>query len=134
MGYVVFQLFLQLYPAGIKKDQIREVSRRIGLKTWDKQPSPCLATRFPYDHPLTREDLARVAEGERLLKLSGLRIFRLRVHGDIVRIEVSFEQAGLILGDGKREALVSDLKKLGYRYVTLDLEGYRSGSMDEVFI
>lgn len=120
-----------LVEAELTKAQIREISRRIGLKTWDKPSSPCLATRFPYDHPLTRDDLVRVAKGEQLLRHSGLRIFRLRVHGDVVRIEVPFDQAGLILENGRREILVSDLKKLGYRYVTLDLEGYRSGSMDE---
>jgi uncharacterized protein len=120
-----------LEEAGMTKEEIRQASRSAGLPTWDKPSSPCLATRFPYGHRLTRGDLFRVGEGERLLSQSGLSDYRLRVHGDVARIELIPNQFGLILEGGKCETLVSKFKKLGYRYVTLDLEGFRSGSMDE---
>jgi uncharacterized protein len=120
-----------LHEAGLTKDQVREASRSAGLPTWDRPSSPCLATRFPYGQHLTRVDLARVAEGERLLRDAGLVDFRLRVHGNVARIESMPNKFGLILEGRKRETMVSDLKKLGYSYVTLDLEGFRSGSMDE---
>lgn len=120
-----------LREAGLTKDQIRQASRSAGLPTWNRPSLPCLATRFPYGHQLTSDDLVRVGKGEGLLRQVGLGDFRLRVHGDVVRIELMPSDYELVLDAKKREKLVSDLKKLGYRYITLDLEGFRSGSMDE---
>jgi uncharacterized protein len=120
-----------LEEAGLTKEEIRRASRTAGLPTWDKPSSPCLATRFAYGRRLTRDELLRVGEGERLLSQYGFIDFRLRVHGDVARVELIPDQFGLIFEGGKYKTLVSKFKKLGYRYVTLDLEGFRSGSMDE---
>ena len=120
-----------LKEAGLTKKSIRSLSRSDGLETWNKPSAPCLATRFPYDHPITEEDLKRVKEGESLLQGAGLKDLRLRVHGDVARIEVPGSMIGILTGEEKRQRLVAALKALGYRYVTVDLEGLRSGSMDE---
>ncbi len=120
-----------LREAGLAKKDVREAARKAGLLTWNKPSLPCLATRFPYGHQITREDLVRVGQGEAVLRKIGFTVFRLRVHGDVARIEVPVYQADLIMQKGMRDAVLSGLKKLGYRFITLDLEGFRSGSMDE---
>lgn len=120
-----------LREAGLTKVMIRQLSRSAGLDTWDRPSAPCLATRFPYDHPITGEDLEMVKEGESVLRQEGLVDFRLRVHRDVARIEVPEAVIVELVGKEKRQRLVAALKALGYRYVTLDLEGLRSGSMDE---
>jgi uncharacterized protein len=120
-----------LKEAGLSKKMIRELSREAGLKTWNKPSAPCLATRFPYDHAITDEDLAMVKKGETLLRGEGLKEVRLRVHGDVARIEVPVHMMGRLLEDGRRQRLVAALRAVGYRYITVDLEGLRSGSMDE---
>lgn len=119
-----------LMEAGLKKKMIRELSRSAGLETWDKPSAPCLATRFPYDSPITDRDLEMVKEGESLLREEGLVDLRLRVHGDMVRIEVPENLITHVTEKERRQRLVAALKALGYRYVTVDLEGFRSGSMD----
>ena len=115
-----------LAEAGMTKAEIREYSRALGLDTWDKPSNSCLATRFPYDTVLTREDFEKAEAAENALAGLGVAGGRVRVHGGIARVEVppvDFE--AVIHSDLARE-----LKNLGFRYVTLDLEGFRSGSMD----
>ena len=120
-----------LKEAGFTKQMIRSFSRLDELETWDKPSAPCLATRFPYDQPISDLDLERVKKGEIVLRGEGLEDLRLRVHGDIARIEVPTLMISHIIENGRRQRLVAALKALGYRYVTVDLEGLRSGSMDE---
>lgn len=121
-----------LREAGLTKVVIRALSKADGLPTWDKPAAPCLATRFPYDQPITDRDLQMVKEGESILRSEGLKDLRLRVHNDMARIEVPEGMIGHMVEDGRRQRVVAALKALGYRYVTVDLEGLRSGSMDEI--
>jgi len=122
-----------LVEAGLGKAEIREISRRLGLPTWDKPSFACLASRFPYGEQITRDKLERVEAAENVLRQMGFRQFRVRSHGAIARIElgVTEDWSGLLDGGRARE-LVGRLKELGFTYVTLDLEGYRTGSMNEV--
>lgn len=120
-----------LREAGFTKKMIRTLSRLDKLETWDKPSAPCLATRFPYDQPITDRDLEMVKEGESVLREEGLEDLRLRVHGDIARVEVPTRMISHVTENGRRQRLVAALKALGYSYVTVDLEGLRSGSMDE---
>jgi uncharacterized protein len=119
-----------LRDAGLDKADIRELSRRMGLPTWDKPAAPCLATRFPYGYEISRGDLERVLAAEEYLEKRGLQRLRVRDYGDTARIEVAPEDINELIE--YRNEIVDNLKALGYTYVTLDLEGYRSGSMDEV--
>ena len=121
-----------LCEAALIKDDIRRLSRERGLPTWNKPASPCLASRIPYGTPVTQDILHKIAEGERYLRSLGLRQFRLRHHGDIARIEVEEKDMASILKDGVRLETVNRIKALGYKYVSLDLVGYRSGSLNEV--
>ena len=120
-----------LREAGLTKEMVREALRRAGIAAWDKPSSPCLATRFPAGCGIGKEDVLRAARGEAVLRDLGFRVFRLRVHGDLARIEVSRREMGPFLEDGTRSLVISGLKALGYRFISLDLEGYRTGSMDE---
>jgi len=120
-----------LCEVGLTKDEIRKLSRDLALPTWDKPASPCLASRIPYGTQVTREILNTISEGEKYLRSLGMRELRLRHHGDIARIEVDMEGMALLLDDGVRRQMVNKLKSLGYTYVTLDLAGYRSGSLNE---
>lgn len=120
-----------LREAGMTKDLIRANSRAEDLPTWDKPAAPCLATRFPYDHPITDRDLQMVKKGESILRSEGLKDLRLRVHSDVARLEVPTGLIGHLIEDERRKRVVAALKALGYRYVTIDLEGLRSGSMDD---
>lgn len=117
-----------LAEAGFTKDEVRLLAAEYGLSVSDRPAAPCLATRFPYGTRISYDELARVAEGEQYLKGLGLYNVRLRIHGQVARIEVDDEKIGKILE--YRRQIVEYLKKLGYSYVTLDLEGFRSGSMD----
>ena len=119
-----------LAELGISKPEVRSLAAGLGLKAADKPPAPCLATRFVYGTTLTGEALRRVAAGETLIRkvLPEARDLRLRIHGDLARIELAPELLGL--ATERRETIVSGLKELGFVYVTLDLEGFRSGSMD----
>ncbi|UCG38992.1 MAG: ATP-dependent sacrificial sulfur transferase LarE [bacterium] len=119
-----------LREAGLIKVQVRQASREAGLETWNRPSAPCLATRFPYDHPITEEALRKVEKGERILAREGCEVGRLRVHGDVARIEVPETQLDLLLEEDRRGRVITSLKALGYSYVTMDLEGFRSGSMD----
>lgn len=118
-----------LREAGLTKAEIRTLSKQMGLPTWDKPSSACLASRIAYGEALTEEGLGRIDRAEALLHESGFSRCRVRVHGELARIEVPPEEIGKCLGI--REGLNNELKKLGFRYVTLDLQGYRTGSMNE---
>ncbi len=115
--------------AGVDKNGIRELARECRLSFWNKPSNACLATRIPYGERITREKLGVIEEGEEFLSEIGFSQLRLRVHGDIARIEVLKEEYDLVLK--YREEIVATGKKLGFLYVTLDLSGFRSGSMDE---
>ncbi len=119
-----------LYEAGFTKEEIRQASKKLGLPNWNKPPMACLASRFPYGTPVTADILKVLEQAEEYLYSLGARQVRVRHHGAIARIEVDPETMALLM-DGKREKVVEKLKSLGYTYVTLDLEGYRSGSMNE---
>ncbi len=122
-----------LQEARMAKADVRELSKRLGLPTHDKPSSACLASRVPYGERITPQKLRRIEGAEDLLRRMGFRQFRVRTHGNIARIELAEdEDLSRLLTDETRGRLVAELKKLGYVYVTLDLEGYRTGSMNEV--
>ena len=119
-----------LCEAGLTKEEIRQLSREMGLANWDKPASPCLASRIPYGTQVTPDILHRVAEGEGYLHSLGLRQLRLRHHGDIARIEVEEGDMAVIMKEETRREVVNRVKALGYKYVVLDLAGFRSGSLN----
>jgi len=118
-----------LLEAGLNKDEIRQASQALDLPTWDKPAMACLASRIPYGHSITPQLLGRVEAAEYALKDLGLRQVRVRDHELVARIEVPASDLEQVLA--QREAITTSLKNLGYRYVTLDLQGFRSGSMNE---
>lgn len=121
-----------LKEAGLGKQEIRKLSKEMGLPTWDKPALACLATRIPYGEEITPEKLYRIGEAEKALRKLGLKQVRVRDHGTIARIEVLPEERALFADDELTALLIVKLKTLGYKYVSLDLEGYRSGSLNEV--
>ncbi len=121
-----------LIEAGFKKKEIREKSRELGLATWDKPSSPCLSTRFPYGQRITRESLKRVEKSEDFLKCMGFKDVRVRVHDSVARIEVGEEEIKLVLTNEMRRLISEKLKSLGYKFISLGLDGYRPGSMNIV--
>lgn len=126
-----YQIRAPLDEADLSKDEIRELSRRWGLPTWNKPSFACLSSRFPYGQPITAEKLHTVEQGEQFLRDHGIRVFRVRHHDTIARIEVLPEDMPRLLQEPVRTDMVAHFKKLGYAYVTLDLAGFRSGSMNE---
>jgi uncharacterized protein len=120
-----------LIEASLTKSEIRDLSRIKGLRTWSKPSSPCLATRFPYGTTITREALLRVAQAEEHLRTQGFTEFRVRDHQAIARIELRENEIGKLMQSGIKESVTHRLKELGFRYVTVDLEGFRSGSFDQ---
>ncbi len=118
-----------LLEAGIGKRDIRRLSRKMKLPTWDKPSYACLASRFPFNSAITEKDLRRIDAGEEYLRSLGFRQIRLRIHGDIARLEMSQKDFARALK--LREAIVAKLHKLKFVYVALDLAGYRTGSMHE---
>lgn len=120
-----------LQEAGFTKAAIRVASAQMGLKTADKPAFACLASRFPYGQEITAEALQRVEEAENVLHDHGFRQVRVRVHHDIARIELPAEQIPRMVESELRSQITRKLKDIGYRYVTVDLEGYRSGSLNE---
>jgi uncharacterized protein len=119
-----------LQEAGLTKEDIRAISKELGLPTWDKPSFACLASRFPYGDRITPEKLNRVGAAEEFLRGLGVSQVRVRDHGDIARVEVSTEDFDLVMRGDNRERVAAELRRLGYLYVTLDLEGYRTGSMN----
>ena len=121
-----------LVDADLTKNEIRELSRRAGLPTWDRPAAACLSSRIPYGTPVTIENIKTVEVGEEELKALGFRQFRTRFHGELVRIEIAPEELPKALNTDMAARLTQVFRKLGYKYVTLDLEGYRQGSLNEV--
>jgi uncharacterized protein len=121
-----------LCEAGLTKNDIRALSRQLGLATWDKPSLACLASRFPYGDEITLKGLSMVAEAEKYLQGLGFKQLRIRHHNDIARIEVALEEMGRFYHPELCNEVVNKLKAIGYTYITLDLQGYRSGSMNEV--
>ena len=122
-----------LREAGLTKSEIREISSELGLPTWNKPSFACLATRFVYGETITDVKLRRVELGERLLQDLGFKQFRVRIHGEegrLARIEVLPGDFEKLLG--QRQEIAAELKQFGFDYVSMDLEGYRTGSMNEV--
>jgi uncharacterized protein len=117
---------------GLSKSEIRALSRRAGLPTADLPASACLASRFPYGVKITEEKLRIVDQGEEALREMGFRVFRVRHHEPLARLEFGQEDLAKALNLEMAARLVAVFKKLGYKYVTLDLEGYRTGSANEV--
>jgi uncharacterized protein len=121
-----------LLDAALGKKEIRDISRKLGLPTWDKPASPCLSSRFQYGQKITAEALERVSRAEGFIKKIGIREFRVRDHSEVARIEVNPEEFRIFMNNTVRNEVVSFLKSIGYKYVTLDLQGFRSGSANEV--
>ena len=121
-----------LSDAGLTKAEIRELSRLAGLPTWDRPASACLSSRIPYGTPVTIENVKTVEVGEEEIKALGFRQFRVRFHGEIVRIEIAPAEMGRALDPEMARRFTEIFKSLGFQYVTLDLEGYRQGSLNEV--
>ncbi len=120
-----------LKDAELTKSEIRNFSKEMGLPTWDKQPETCLATRFPYGTRITTDKLEKIRKIEFYLSSTGLKVHRARYHDEkTLRIEVMPDEFQIILE--KKFEIVKLAKSLGFNYVTLDLEGYRSGSLNEV--
>jgi uncharacterized protein len=115
----------------LSKAEIRELSRSLGLRTWDRPASPCLSSRFPYGTEITPEGLRKVAEGEKLLHALGFRVARVRYHGEVARIELERDQIARVFEPEIRDTVERELKRIGFRFVTIDLNGFRSGSLNE---
>lgn len=121
-----------LVEVGMSKREVRELSRRAGLPTWDKPASPCLSSRIAYGTPVTIERLRTVDRGEEIMRALGFREFRVRHHDELVRIEVAPAELDRALRREVADELARRFRDLGFRYVTLDLHGYRTGAMNEV--
>ena len=120
-----------LEEAGLAKDEIRQLSREMNLPTWDKPSYACLISRFPYGVYLTPEKMRKVALAEDFLREMGLRTVRVRFHDDVARLELGEDEYQLVIHE-LREAVVARVKEAGFAYVALDLQGYRTGAMNEV--
>jgi uncharacterized protein len=121
-----------LVDAGLTKTEIRELSRVAGLPTWDRPAAACLSSRIPYGTPVTIQNIKTVEAGEEEIKALGFRQFRTRFHDQLVRIEISPDELPKALDPAMARRFTEIFKRLGYKYVTLDLEGYRQGSLNEV--
>lgn len=121
-----------LLEAGLGKQDIRELARAAGLRVWQKPASACLSSRIEYGRPVTREALLQVEQGEDALRTLGFGQFRVRHHGNLVRIEIAREEMSRALQPWMADEFMKIFKALGFTYVTLDLEGFRSGSMNAV--
>ena len=121
-----------LVEAGLRKAEVRELSRRLGLPSWDKPAVACLSSRVAYGSEVTVEKLGQIEAGEALLRAEGFRELRVRHHGSIARIEVPESELARFTQDSeRRQRIIEGLKSLGFTYVTLDLQGFRSGAMNE---
>jgi pyridinium-3,5-biscarboxylic acid mononucleotide sulfurtransferase len=121
-----------LYEAGMSKAEIREAARRLGLPNWNKPAAACLSSRIPYGTPVTAATLARIEAAETVLRAEGLRQYRVRHHDSVARIEIPRHEWPVLLAEGVVDRVIQGIKAAGYLYVTLDLQGFRSGSMNEM--
>lgn len=120
-----------LVEVEMTKNDIRRYSRELNLPTWNKPSSPCLSSRFPYGTEINVERLGKVAACERFMKELCFREFRVRYHGALARIELSQDEFDRLLDKATRELVVQKFKEIGFNYISLDLQGYRTGSMNE---
>ena len=118
-----------LKEAGLTKNEIRELSKELGLSTWDKPSMACLASRIPYGSVITREKLKKIEIAEEFLLSNNFKQFRVRYYDDLAKIEVLKEDIPKVLQ--LSEVIIAKFKEIGFNYITLDLEGYRTGSMNE---
>jgi pyridinium-3,5-biscarboxylic acid mononucleotide sulfurtransferase len=121
-----------LIEVGMSKSELRALSRRAGLPTWDKPASPCLSSRIAYGMPVTIERLSTVERGEEIMRRLGFKEFRVRHHDELVRLEIAPSELDLALRRDVVDALAQKFRALGFKYVTLDLHGFRSGAMNEI--
>jgi uncharacterized protein len=121
-----------LQEVGLTKDEIRQLSRDLGLPTWDKPAFACLASRIPFGERITTAKLERVGAAEAALRRLGFSVYRVRSHEDLARIELG--ETEIERGFQLRDTIVREVKAFGYAYVTIDLQGYRTGSMNEVLL
>jgi uncharacterized protein len=131
MAVAELQVKSPLREAGLTKEEIRQLSKTLGLPTWEKQSFACLSSRFVYGESITEEKLTMVDRAEQLLLDMGFHQFRVRIHGKMARIEVMPEQFEKLIEKETREEVVARLKEYGFTYVSMDLTGYRTGSMNE---
>ncbi|MDI6784812.1 MAG: ATP-dependent sacrificial sulfur transferase LarE, partial [bacterium] len=125
------QIRSPLQEAGLTKDEIRELSRELGLPTWDKPSFACLSSRIPFGERITIEKLKQVDAAEQFIRSFGIKQVRVRHHSEIARIEIDPADFPKLLADGNSQKVAEKLKSLGFTFVTLDLQGYRTGSMHE---
>jgi uncharacterized protein len=125
-----FGVLAPLLDVGLCKAEIRELSRRAGLPTWDRPASACLASRVPYGAPVTIETLSRIEKAENVLREFGFRQIRVRAHGELARIEIAPDELPRALQAEIAEAIAARVRNAGFAYVTLDLDGYRQGSLN----
>ncbi|HRH46604.1 MAG TPA: ATP-dependent sacrificial sulfur transferase LarE [Pyrinomonadaceae bacterium] len=121
-----------LIEVELSKVEIRELSKKHGLPTWDQPSSPCLSSRIAYGIPVSIERLSKVERGEEFLRQLGLKEFRVRNHGELVRLEIAPTEFEKVLIKEITDSMAEKFRSLGFKYVTLDLHGYRSGAMNEV--
>jgi uncharacterized protein len=126
-----FHVQSPLKEAGMTKEDIRQLSRDMGLPTWNKQAFACLASRFPYGEKITREKLLMIDKAEQFLLDLGFREVRVRHHGNLARIEVGKQEIGRFFAEDMMAQVYAELKSLGFIYIALDMKGYRTGSMNE---
>jgi uncharacterized protein len=126
------QVKAPLVEAGLTKAEIRELSRLAGLSTWDRPAAACLSSRIPYGTPVTPATVKTVERGEEEIRALGFRQFRVRFHGELVRIEIAKDELAKALTPEMAQAFTAIFKTLGFHYVTIDLEGYRQGSLNSV--
>jgi uncharacterized protein len=123
-----------LIEAGLGKADIRALSRAVGLPTWDKPAMACLSSRFPYGTPITPEKLRQVDQAEAFVRGLGFREFRVRHHGDLARLEIAKGEMSRLWEEGRAEAIAARLSELGFLHVTVDLQGFRSGSLNAALL
>jgi len=125
-------VYSPLRDVKLGKKEIRMLSKKLDLPTWNKPSAPCLSTRFPYNMEINEKGLKQVAQAEEYLKTLGFSQIRVRHHGQVARIELDTEEISAALNPMLREKITTNLKRIGYAYITLDLAGYKAGSMNEV--
>ena len=123
-------LLTPIVDAGLSKDEIRFLSKEMGLATWDKPSMACLASRIPYGTPITEEKISMIRRAEKMLADEGFRQYRVRHHGTVARIEVEENEIPRLTGTALRKKTIRELKNIGFKHIAMDLEGFTSGSMN----